>query len=101
VVEFHHNSFTGYRDINGPQDLQLGRAYPGDFPTQPAAQTAAGVSLEDTLAQVQAAYPDLRLVGADRWQTRNGLNFVDDSPRSPAPPKAKIVEIRTGTCGSY
>jgi hypothetical protein len=106
AVEFHHDVFSGYRDINRPQgNLGLGPADPAGYktfyPVRPAAKTAAGIALGDSLGRVQAAYPSLVLAGADRWLSR-GLSFVDNSlTRSPAPPQARIIEIRFGACGSY
>jgi hypothetical protein len=102
AVEFHDNSFSGYRDINGPKgDEQLGPEYTVGYPVRPAARTATGIALGDSLGRVRAAYSTLSLVGADRHESPDGLSFVDNSLRSPAPPEAKIIEIRIGTCGSY
>jgi hypothetical protein len=106
AVEFHNDVFSGYRDINRPQgNLGWGPADPAGYktfyPVRPAAKTAAGIALGDSLGRVQAAYPSLVLAGADRWLSR-GLSFVDNSlTRSPAPPQARIIEIRFGACGSY
>ena len=73
----------------------------GDAPDQLAAKTAAGIAIGDSLAQVRAAYSKLTLAGANRRKAHNGISFVDNSPQSPAPPEARIIEIRIGTCGSY
>lgn len=101
AVEFHQDTFTGYRDINRPDgNLQFTVDNIAD-PVRPAAKTAAGVALGDSLGQLRAAYSRLSLVGANRWRAGNGLSFIDDSSHSPGAPDARIVEIRVGTCGSY
>jgi hypothetical protein len=101
AVEFHHNVFSGYRDQNRPNgSLQLGPVNTAE-PLQPAAKTAAGIGLEDSLGQLRAAYPKLSLVGANRLQASNGLSFVNNSRYSPGSPQSKIIEIRVGTCGDY
>jgi hypothetical protein len=108
AVEFHDGLFNGYRDINRPDgDLQLApenTSYPPEnaaFPLRPKAKTAAGIALGDSLGQAKAVYSKLSLAGADRWKTPDGLSFLDNSEGSPAPPRARIIEIRIGTCGSY
>jgi hypothetical protein len=107
AVEFHDNVFSGYRDIDRPKgDLELGPAnggYPPVYPVRPAAKTAAGIRLGDSLGQVRAAYGNgsSSLVGADRHEAPNGIDFVDNSLRSPAPPQATIIEIRVHACGNY
>lgn len=105
AVEFHNNVFSGYRDMNRPSgNLQLAPAATGyhkTYPLRPAAQTAAGIQLGDSLGQVRVAYSKLSQAGANRHHASNGLNFVDDSSRSPAPPAARIIEIRIRTCGDY
>jgi hypothetical protein len=105
AVEFRDNVFTGYRDIDRPKgDLELAPANggnPSTYPVRPDAKTAAGVALGDSLRRVRAAYGKLSLVGADRHQAPNGISFVDDSSGSPAQAHARIIEIRTLTCGSY
>lgn len=105
AVEFHDNVFSGYRDLNRPSgNLQLAPApagYRQTYPVRPAAETATGIHLGDSLGRVRAAYSKLSLAGANRHQAANGISFVDDSSRSPAPPTARIIEIRILTCGSY
>ena len=101
AVEFHNNTFTGYRDINRPQgNLQLAPQNTTN-PVRPRATTATGIRLGDSLRQLRAAYSHLSLAGANRHKASDGISFVDNAMQSPAPPQARIIEIRIGTCGSY
>lgn len=101
AVEFHDDVFSGYRDINRPEgNLKLAPVNDAE-PVRPNARSAAGIALGDSLGEVRAAYSTLSLKGANRWQASNGLSFVDNASRSPGPARARIVEIRVGTCGSY
>lgn len=101
AVEFHHNVLSGYRDINRPRgDLELAPVLAVE-PVSPAAKTAAGIILSDSVRRLRDAYSKLTVVGANRLEASNGLMFVDDSQQSPGPPQARIIEIRIGTCGDY
>ena len=101
AVEFHENVFSGNRDINRTQgELQLAPVNTIE-PVQPAAQTASGIVLGNSLRQLRAAYSKLSLLGAIRLQVPNGLSFLNNSPQSPGSPQSRIIEIRVGTCLDY
>jgi hypothetical protein len=69
--------------------------------SRPRLATANGITLGSTLRQLRAAYPNLRVAGASMWRAANGLLFVDNAKRDPAPPSSRIVEIKIGTCGAF
>jgi hypothetical protein len=41
------------------------------------------------------------VAGASTWRAANGLVFVDDAKRDPAPPSSRVVEIKIATCGGF
>jgi hypothetical protein len=103
AVEFRSNRFSGYRYVAGGYPLETpGSPKEKDQHTvRPTLQTAAGVTLYSTLAELRSAYGHLRRTGADWWQAPNGLFFMDNALRDPVPPTSKIVEIKICTCGDF
>ncbi|MHB8469817.1 MAG: hypothetical protein ACYDCH_08695 [Gaiellaceae bacterium] len=104
VAEFRSSTFSGYRYIRGglpPTVFSSQHELSRPRTVFPSAATAKRISLGSTLAQVRRAYAPLHRVGADMWQSSNGLVFVDDALRDPVPPSSRIVEIKIGTCGDY
>jgi hypothetical protein len=72
----------------------------GAFPVSD--RRARGITLKTTLKGLRAAYPHLRRSGAVKWTARNGLIFVEaNDTKNPDSPRARIAEIKIGTCGSY
>jgi hypothetical protein len=65
---------------------------------RPELSTSNGITLGSTLVELRSAHGALRLAGTDTWQSANGVAFVDNAQRDPAPPSSRIVEIRVGTC---
>lgn len=97
-VEFRRGRLTGFRYLRGGWE---GRAVkPGRV--LPTLVTSKGVSLASTLAQVRDGYRTLKVVGTDRWQSRDGLVFyVSYLVTQPPPPESRITEIKYGTCGDW
>jgi hypothetical protein len=104
VAEFRLGTFSGFRYINGGYPLTT----PGS-PREPSRPrtvfrklaTAMGIALGSTIAQLRTAYGSIRLVGADRWRTHNGLVFVDDAKPISTARLRHIIEIKFGTCGDF
>jgi hypothetical protein len=51
--------------------------------------------------QLRKAYPALRFVGTNRWQSPDGLFLVDDAKPIAKPRLRHIIEIKLGTCGDF
>jgi hypothetical protein len=102
AVEFRSNRFSGYRYIEGGYPISTPGSPREPRPTKitPRLATATGITLGSTLAQVRVAYPPLQRIGADWWQAKDGLVFIDNAKRDPVPPTSHI-EIKTGTCGGF
>jgi hypothetical protein len=99
AAEFHLNRLSGYRYIRG--GLRLTAHSKALKTVAPKLATATGITLGSTLGQLHSAYKALQNVAPDRWQARNGLMFVDNATRLPAPLSSRIIEIKIGTCGNY
>jgi hypothetical protein len=100
---FRLNKFSGYRYATRSY-LQHSVGAPRGSLTAVSARlaTATGITLGSTLSQLRAAYGVLKWSGPDKRHTPNGLFFLDDAKRSPAPLSSRLVEIKTtGTCGDY
>lgn len=103
VAEFRMNTFSGYRYLEGGYPLTTPGSPRGPRPeaVSPRLATSTGITLGSTLAQLQRAYAVLHVAGADKWRAGNGLVFVDNSERDPAPASSRIIEIKVGTCGDF
>ena len=103
AVEFRSNRFSGYRYLEGGYPINTPGSPREPLPTKitPRLATAKGLTLGSTLAQAKAAYSPLRQIGADWWQARDGLVFIDNARRDPVPPSSRIIEIKIGTCGAF
>ena len=101
AAEFRLNVFSGYRYATRLQQI-LGAPHDSLSTVWPRLATAKGITVGDTLAQLHLAYGKLHWTGPNKRHTTNGLFFVDDGTRSPAPPSSRISEIKTtSTCGDY
>ena len=97
-AEFRDGRFKGfrYRADGWPVDR-----LPALLPPFPRLSAAGGITLGSTLAELRAKDGPLRIVGTDRWETRDGLVFYDNAKHDPVPPSSRIVEIEFGTCGDF
>jgi hypothetical protein len=101
-AEFRLGKLSGYRYLrNGWPPKTYAHRPPPPKVVSPKIATSKGITLGSTLAQVKAAYRPLQRAGADWWKAPNQLVFVDDAQRDPIPPTSRIIEIKTGTCGSF
>jgi hypothetical protein len=100
-VEFRDGRLSGFRYMRTAwlQAKQSRKATP--LSRLPKLTTSKGISLGSTLGRLRSAYRRLDLVGADRWQTPDGLIFYDDAQREPPPSSSRIIEIKYGTCGDF
>jgi len=99
-AEFRLGKFSGFRYMTGAW-LRRG-VFPGATRSvSPKLKTARGISIGSTLGQLRARYGKLTLIGTDRWQSRDGLVFYDDSKTEPPPPSIRLIEIKYGTCGDW
>jgi hypothetical protein len=94
IVQFRHGRFSGYRYwVNS-----AGSPSPSVSPVSPKLQTAKGISLGSTLAQLERRYR-LTQTGTDFWKAPNNIVFALDSPTYPSPPSSRVYEIKTdGAC---
>src|SRR5207302_32992 len=70
VAEFRLNEFSGFRYVKGGFPLTTPGSPRESSPPKsasPKLATAKGISLGSTLAQLRAAYGQLRSIGAGRW----------------------------------
>jgi hypothetical protein len=101
IAEFRSKRFTGYRYRRGGYPLTTPGSPRRSGRSDPRLATATGITLGSTLRQLRAAYPNLHVAGASMWRATNGLLFVDNAKRDPAPLSSRIVEIKIGTCGAF
>jgi hypothetical protein len=101
IAEFRSKRFTGYRYRRGGYPLTTPGSPRRSGRSGPRLATATGITLGSTLRQLRAAYPNLHVAGASMWRATNGLLFVDNAKRDPAPLSSRIVEIKIGTCGAF
>ncbi len=94
IVQFRHGRFTGYRYwVNSS-----GSPPPAASTISPKLQTARGISLGSTFAQVKSRYR-LTQTGTDFWKAANNVVFAVDSATFPSPPSSPVYEIKTyGVC---
>jgi hypothetical protein len=94
IAQFRHGRFTGYRYwVNSS-----GSPPPSASTVSPKLQTAKGISLGSTFAQVRRRYR-LTQTGTDFWKAANNIVFVLDSMAYPSPPSSPVYEIKTyGVC---
>jgi len=102
-AEFRLNRFSGYRYMRADWLPRGVVPVAGRSRTRPQLATAKGISLDSTLQQVRARYGAPRLIGTDRWQSRNGLVFyVSFTTPQPPAPSSRITEIKSSeTCGDF
>ena len=94
IVQFRHGRFTGYRYWANSS----GSPAPSPSTISPRLQTATGISLGSTFAQVRRLYR-LTQTGTDFWKAANGIVFALDSRTYPSPPSSLVYEIKTdGVC---
>ena len=94
IVQFRHGRFTGYRYwVNGS-----GSPSPSASAIAPRLQTAKGITLGSTFAQLKRRYR-LTQTGTDFWKAPNNIVFALNSETYPSPPSSPIYEIKTyGVC---
>jgi hypothetical protein len=90
LIQFKHGRFSGYRYWVSASGIPLSALVHPD----PKLATAAGITLDSTFAQIQAAYP-LRQTGTDFWISPEQIVFALESPTYPSPPTAPVYEIRS------
>jgi hypothetical protein len=97
IAQFKNGRFAGYRYLAGgvagitPTTKTLRTA------TVPKLATPAGITLEDTFAEVRHAYPTLRQSGTDFWRTPSGIVFGFDASGK-AVAASPIYEIKNNVC---
>ena len=103
VLEFRVGIFRGYRFMKGGRASIDGKpnALSKSKHPIPDIATDRGITLGGNVGEVRTAYGRLTLVGAERWQSSNGLMFVESSRRSPPSNSAEDVKIKIGTCGAF
>jgi hypothetical protein len=94
IVQFRHGRFSGYRYwVNGS-----GSPSPSASTVSPKLQTAKGISLGSTFAQLKRSYR-LTQTGTDFWKAQNAIVFALDSQTHPSPPNSPVYEIKSyGVC---
>jgi hypothetical protein len=94
IVQFRHGRFSGYRYwVNG-----LGSPSPSAPAVSPRLQTAKGITLGSTFAELKRTYR-LTQTGTDFWKAPNDIVFALNSETYPSPPSSPIYEIKTyGVC---
>jgi hypothetical protein len=103
VAEFRGPRFMGYRYVRGGYPLRTASSPKPSSPghVSPKLKTAAGITLMTTLRELRAHYKGLQHIGTNKWQSRNGLVFVDNAKHDPEPPSSRIIEIKFHTCGDF
>jgi hypothetical protein len=101
AAEFHHGVFSGYRYLNRPDTDPALAPHWQLLRSHPVLATERGITLGNSLAQLRRAYGRLAVTGANRYRAADGITFVDNSSRSPAPVSAQIIEIKLHACGNY
>jgi hypothetical protein len=97
IVQFRNGRFSGYRYLAG--------GLTGISPTittlraakVPKLDTATGITLGDTFAEVKRANPRLSQSGSDFWRTANGIVFAFDASGNVAG-ASQIYEIKNDVC---
>jgi hypothetical protein len=92
LVQFKHGRFTGYRywvGASGPS--------PDGMTIEPKLETARGLTLGSTFAQLKRTYP-LTQTGTFFWRAPNDVVFALSSTVYPAPPSSPIYEIKVDAC---
>jgi len=94
IVQFRHGRFSGYRYwVNGS-----GSPPPSASAIAPRLQTAKGITLGSTFAELKRTYR-LTQTGTDFWKAPNDIVFALNSETYPSPPSSPIYEIKTyGVC---
>jgi hypothetical protein len=101
-AEFRRGRLSGFRYMRGAWLKQGVSPGEGSAQVGPNLTTSKRIGLGSALMQVRRAYGTLRLVGTDRWQSRDGLVFyVSFATRQPPPPGSRITQIEYGTCGDW
>ena len=101
VAEFRDVRLSGFRYLLGGWPLGKHHGQPSRTKGSPLLRTGEGTTVGDTLQSVRLRYGQLQRVGADSWRSIGGLVFVDNAKHDPVPPRARIVEIKIGTCGDF
>lgn len=97
IAQFRDGRFAGYRYLAG--------GLTGISPTiatlraakVPKLDTATGITLGDSFAEVKRAYPVLKQSGSFFWRTASGIVFAFDAPGNVAA-ASQIYEIKNNVC---
>jgi hypothetical protein len=102
AVEFRRGIFSGYRYVLGGYPLTTpGSPPPGPkATTRPPLRTARGITLGSPIAAVRSAYPNLRVVGVQKWMEPQGFTFLGRASSASQSQNA-VTEIKLGTCGDF
>jgi len=94
IVQFRHGRFSGYRYwVDGS-----GSPSPSASAIAPRLQTAKGITLGSTFAELKRTYR-LTQTGTDFWKAPNDVVFGLNSGTYPSPPSSSIYEIKSsGAC---
>lgn len=95
-AQFTKGRLAGYRYI---EDGWPGKNSPPSG--LPQLVTTRGITLGSTLAQARAAYPGLKAVGTNRWETPDGFVLWDNATSYPDPAASGIDEISLSNCGDF
>jgi hypothetical protein len=97
IAQFRNGRFSGYRYLAG--------GLSGISPTittlraakVPKLDTATGITLGDTFAEVKHAYPRLSQSGTSFWRTAGGIVFAFDAPGNVVA-ASQVYEIKNDVC---